>query len=62
MTLSDRLHGAPPHGQIRICNDPSGCRRQTVAPDQARCEGHRERWQPEWRRRSQPKDLTGAAA
>jgi len=62
MTLSDRLRGVPATVGPRICNDPSGCRRSTPAPDQARCEGHREKWLPEWRRRAEAKDLTGAAA
>ena len=46
------------------CTSP-GCLRKPAYPDQARCEQHRERWLPEWRRRAEArpdglrKDLTG---
>lgn len=56
MTLTERL---------RTCNDPSGCRRTPRFPDQLRCDEHRERWLPVWRRLAMERpeglrrDLTG---
>ena len=52
MTLLDR---------IRTCNYP-GCQRRPAGPTVTRCDEHRERWLPAWRRNLVAKDLSRSAA